>query len=46
MESVGSRRDVHFFLNMTIKGMFIRLRDLVQEKVAYVWIESVVRSVN
>ena len=46
MESVGSRTDVHFFLNMTAKGLIIRLRDLVQERVAYVCIVTVVRSVD
>ena len=45
MESVGNKIDAHFF-NMTSKGMFIRLKDLVQERVAYVCILSVVRSVD
>ena len=46
MESVGSRRDVHFFINIVGKGLFIKLRDLVQERVAYVCIVTVVRSVD
>ena len=43
MDSVGSKRDVHFFSKMKSKGLFIRLKDLVQERVAYVCTVSDVR---